>query len=342
MSTRDTDLANQAPAERVARVREIMVEAGAEALLATDHATVHWLLGQETAPGVSALVTRERVVGIGGPAREDRPESALDRIPAHAPVAVETSALPTTLRPLLSGRPLLDASTRLASLRLVHDEADLRGIRAAARFASRGQQLLRGHLEPGIAEDELFAWLDSRLRADGAATTAIVDLMFGPRCASIGLPPSGRRLAPADTVIFDFAPLLGGLWADSCSTSVVGAVRPEVRRAHDCARRALDVGIAMARPGVVVGALDRAVRTVLTDAGYPECPHMIGHGIGYKQQDYPLFDPRSEAVLAAGAVVAIEPGMYLDDFGVRVEHLMLVEEHGATLLTDHDLALTPS
>jgi Xaa-Pro aminopeptidase len=38
-------------------------------------------------------------------------------------------------------------------------------------------------------------------------------------------------------------------------------------------------------------------------------------------------------------VVAFEPGAYADDWGVRVEQVLLVTDDGYEILSGHDLAL---
>jgi Xaa-Pro dipeptidase len=38
-------------------------------------------------------------------------------------------------------------------------------------------------------------------------------------------------------------------------------------------------------------------------------------------------------ILEAGMVIALEPAIYKDDFGIRLEHLMLVTKDGCDLLT---------
>jgi Xaa-Pro dipeptidase len=85
--------------------------------------------------------------------------------------------------------------------------------------------------------------------------------------------------------------------------------------------------------------VDAAVRAVLADAGL-ECPHHIGHGVGVSPQEPPWLVADDETVLDEGMVLAIEPGAYTGGFGLRLEHLVLVEAGGARPLTNHSLDLT--
>jgi Xaa-Pro aminopeptidase len=104
-------------------------------------------------------------------------------------------------------------------------------------------------------------------------------------------------------------------------------------------RAALDAGFAAARPGVRAGAVDAAIRATL-DRFSLSCPHHTGHGVGARAQQPPWLNPGVDAVLQDGTVIALEPGAYADGFGVRLEHLAVVEHGGARPLTTHSLELT--
>jgi Xaa-Pro aminopeptidase len=163
--------------------------------------------------------------------------------------------------------------------------------------------------------------------------------MSGPRTALIGEPPTDRPVAAGDAVLFDLAPRRDGWWADSCATVCCGRPSVALRRRHDAVRAALDAGLRAARPGVRAAAVDAAVRAAL-DRVFLTCPHHTGHGVGARAQQAPWLNPGVETVLEAGTVVALEPGAYADGFGVRLEHLAVVEHGGARPLTTHSLELT--
>jgi Xaa-Pro aminopeptidase len=217
---------------------------------------------------------------------------------------------------------------------------ELGAIVAAAELATAGQNALREALEPGVCELELLAAMRAAVVSanDGPAESGI-DLLTGGRTALMDGGPAPRRVESSDPVILDLAPRRDGHWADSCATLACGTPGNRLRRRHDIVLRALETGIATARPGVTAGTVDAAVRGVLESSGLV-CPHHTGHGVGAEPQQEPFLVPGNLTLLEEGMAIAIEPGAYSDGFGVRLEHLTVIEADGARPLTGHSLSLT--
>jgi len=52
--------------------------------------------------------------------------------------------------------------------------------------------------------------------------------------------------------------------------------------------------------------------------------HALGHGVGKRVHEFPSLKPNSRYYLKKRMVITIEPGLYLKDFGVRIEDTILV------------------
>jgi Xaa-Pro aminopeptidase len=216
---------------------------------------------------------------------------------------------------------------------------EVEAVARAIAACDAGQAAARDATRAGA--EELAVWTAARAaveRAAGSRVPLIADLVSGPRTAEVGGPPTRRTLADGDLVLCDLVPRVDGLWGDSCATWPVGAAPAAAERAHAAARAALDAALQRVRSGAAAREVDAAARSVLAEAGL-ECPHHIGHGLGFRSHEEPRIVPEGETVLAEGMVVALEPGAYGDGIGVRVEVVALVTAGEPRILSRHDLAL---
>jgi Xaa-Pro aminopeptidase len=132
----------------------------------------------------------------------------------------------------------------------------------------------------------------------------------------------------------DFGAMVDGYHTDMTRTVAFGEPATELRKVHDVVAAAQQAGIDAVRPGVVAGDVDRAARSVIDDAGYGDrFTHGLGHGVGLEIHEGPWLRRNGEEVLPVGAVVTVEPGVYLPGMGgVRIEDAVEVTEDGASVL----------
>jgi Xaa-Pro aminopeptidase len=342
-------------------------------LVTGDPATVSWLTGLVpdiewgpspfSAPSlaivrsdgsVRAVVSEDEAGGLPGDVEPlvfpgfaiedvDRPgaslEQALAALPREGALAVELASLPGSLVRALGSRQLDDVSSELQQARSVKDADELAAIRVSIAVADAGQAAARRALAAG--RTELMLWTETRAAMETAAGERIpvlADFVTGPRTANAGGPPNERRLEETDLLLVDLVPRVGAYWGDSCATVALGEPAEPVRQAHAVALEALEAAKAMIRPGTRAGDVDEVVRSMIASAG-GSYPHHTGHGLGLTVHEEPRIVPGSDRVLQAGMVVALEPGWYQDDWGVRVEQILLVTEDGHEVLSGHDLAL---
>jgi Xaa-Pro aminopeptidase len=117
-------------------------------------------------------------------------------------------------------------------------------------------------------------------------------------------------------------------------TVAFGEPATELRKVHDIVAAAQQAGIDVLRPGVAAGDVDRAARSVIDEAGYGDrFTHGLGHGVGLEIHEGPSLRRDGDDVLPVGAVVTVEPGVYLPGMGgVRIEDAVEVSEDGPTVV----------
>ena len=74
---------------------------------------------------------------------------------------------------------------------------------------------------------------------------------------------------------------------------------------------------------------------VIDEAGYGAYfGHGLGHSVGLEIHESPNFNPLENRLLEVGMCITVEPGIYLpNEFGIRIEDLIVVEENGYKNLT---------
>ena len=229
----------------------------------------------------------------------------------------------------------------LDPLRMLKTDEELAKLRMAFSLADVGHRAAREAVRAGAREIDAWTEIHAAMeRAAGRRVPIGNDCVSGRREGNAGGWPGTLELRDGDTAIVDLGAAPDGYWSDSCATYAVGAPRARAREIHGVVHRALERAIGMVRPGVRADEIDRAMRALIEDAGFPVFPHHGGHGVGTTAHEAPRIAPYDDTPLQPGMVIMLEPGIYLPgEVGVRLEHGVLVTEGGAERLTSHDLAL---
>jgi len=113
-------------------------------------------------------------------------------------------------------------------------------------------------------------------------------------------------------------------------TVFIGQPTAEQRRLYNIVLQANQLAAQAIRPGVTAQAVDAVARAYITEQGYGEnFGHGLGHGVGLDIHERPFMSRISKDSLEKGALVTIEPGIYLPgQCGIRIEDTVLVTDTG--------------
>ena len=223
-------------------------------------------------------------------------------------------------------------------LRAAKGPGEVAAIRSAAELAGAALRDTVPQVRVGMTELEVAGVLEGALRrlgSEGHPFSTIV--ASGPRTALPHARSSRRTVAKGEWLLLDFGAQVDGYCADITRTLVVGARATERQRAlyelvAEAQRRAREC----VHAGMTGRDADALARDVIAARGFGEAfGHSLGHGLGLEVHEAPRLSKTNADPLPVGAVVTIEPGVYLaGQGGVRIEDDVHLSATGPVLLSD--------
>ncbi len=221
------------------------------------------------------------------------------------------------------------------SQRVIKSEVEIEATRAALAIAERVFAQVAEAVRPGMTEREIAWTLEKALHEAGAdALSFPIIVAAGPNSALPHAVPGDRPVGAGEPILFDWGVRLGGYCSDTSRTLVLGGGDSQFERVYRTVREAQQKAIAAIRPGVAARDVDAVARDHIARSGFAgKFGHGLGHGTGLAIHEAPRLSPLSEAVLAPGMLVTVEPGIYIEGWGgVRLENQAVVREQGAEVL----------
>lgn len=222
--------------------------------------------------------------------------------------------------------------------RAIKSAEEIELIREAARITDRTVAEFPRLARPGMSE-QAVAWEVEKFMRESGADRPGFDIIVasGPNSAKPHHSPGDRILSLGDIVIVDLGAEFGGYKSDLTRTFYLGdPADDQFWNIYNTVYQAQTAAIDGIRAGVTGKAVDSLARDVITAAGHGDhFGHGTGHSLGLDIHEDPRFSKQAtKVILPAGAVMTVEPGIYLPGYGgVRIEDLILVTEDGAEYLS---------
>jgi Xaa-Pro aminopeptidase len=234
------------------------------------------------------------------------------------------------------GLELVPRRGLVEALRAVKDDSELEKIRSAGEITSQAYTQFAHERFVGRTERELAWRLDELFHELGADAPAFETIVAsGPNAAKPHARPTDRTMEAGETVVIDAGTMVDGYNADCTRTFATGPLPDELRAAYEATLEGQLAGLEAVREGVTGIDADAAARDKIEAAGLGEkFGHGLGHGVGLEVHEAPRLSRESTDTLAAGNVVTVEPGVYLEGLGgIRIEDLVVVTDGEPKVLT---------
>lgn len=246
---------------------------------------------------------------------------------------------------------LVSAEKVISALRQRKTKEELANIKEAIRITQQIFDAVAGFIRPGKTEEEIAEFMRRRARAAGVTFAwdpkSCPAVFTGPDTAEAHYSPTDRVVERGHVLNMDFGLKYNEYCSDLQRTFYVleeGETQapPDVRRGFDTIVTSIELARKQMRPGIEGIEIDKTARGYITQAGYPEYPHGLGHQVGrFAHDGTALLGPAWEKYaqkpfqkLEAGMVFTLEPRLPVPQRGIAtVEEMVVVTETGAEWLS---------
>lgn len=261
-----------------------------------------------------------------------------------------------TLQKALEGTPYstrLESSDRVVSaLRGRKSLAERERIRAACADTVAIFDRLTPRLHAGLTEKQVAAMICEEMEAVPGLTLAwdpdhCPAVFTGPESAGAHAGPTDRVIEPGHIMNVDFGVKKDGYCSDLQRTWYFlregeTDAPPAVQRGFDTIVASIRAAAAFLKPGVTGGEVDSVARTHITDRGYAEYPHALGHQIGRVAHDgagllcphWERYGALPDLRIEKDQCYTLEPRLTVEGHGIATcEEIVAVTETGCEWLS---------
>jgi Xaa-Pro aminopeptidase len=259
--------------------------------------------------------------------------ACLHPLASHVQPVSPDLALFRKLAERIPGAVIEDESELLARLRSIKSKAEVAMIERAIEITRMGFIAAARRMRAGLNEFDIQETLEHTYRENGSRGPAFGTIAgTGINSTVLHYRANDRELTKGEVVCIDSGAEYRGYGADITRTYPVnGSFTKRQREIYDIVLASQEAAIRAVKAGVTLARIDQAARAVIVKAGYGDAfIHGTGHHLGLETHDATPSGPLRE-----GAVITIEPGIYLsgEKLGVRIEDDVVVTKTGCRNLS---------
>ncbi|MCX6799159.1 MAG: Xaa-Pro peptidase family protein [Candidatus Diapherotrites archaeon] len=247
--------------------------------------------------------------------------------------AVSKSAF-AELKKALKGKRFADVGAAIEKMREIKSPGEIMKIRKAVRITEGLLNSLPRFFKKGMTERELALLLEMRLRhkVDNSIPFGVI-VASGPNSASPHHAPGNRKIC-GGFLLVDIGCKYKNYCSDLTRTFFVGKAGDKEKKLYSGVFAAKQFAIGLAKPGAKCKAVFKKTCDFQFKKTGRRLPHGLGHGLGLEAHDQPKgFTLYSPDTLRPGMVLTVEPAVYLNWGGVRIEDDIVITANGCAQLS---------
>ena len=240
------------------------------------------------------------------------------------------------LRANLGSTDIVDATDIVRELRMVKSPHEIEKHAYICSCVSSTFEAMPTLIQSGMSEWEAFQNIRINLIQQGVDSAPFLTTISGPGGVDDAIRlPTDRVMEPGDLVFIDTGSEFDNHYSDFDRNFALNHASDAAKRAYALCHRALDAGIAAARPGVRACDIWQAMAAVLAESGTSASAiGRMGHGVGLRNTEWPSLMDGDETPIREGMVLAIEPGYEFAPGKLMLhEENVVIRSHGAELLS---------
>ncbi|MBO4693546.1 MAG: aminopeptidase P family protein [Clostridia bacterium] len=230
----------------------------------------------------------------------------------------------------------------IREMRAVKSAEEIALIKSAQDITDRAFSYILTKINAGKTEREIALELELFMKKEGSEGVAFDTIcVSGENSSKPHGIPGNKIIEDGDFLTLDFGAIVGGYRSDMTRTVCVGKPTDKMTYVYNTVLKAQTEAIASVKSGVACKCVDKVARDIIETAGFKGCfGHGLGHSVGIDIHESPYFNTRCEALTKPGMVITVEPGIYLqNEFGVRIEDMIVVTENGCEDITKSNKSL---
>ena len=274
---------------------------------------------------------------------------------------------------MFEGFVLSESDNLIENMRKIKDNSEIENIKKAQDITDRAFEHILKIISSDInistiTETDIAVELEYFMKKNGAENTAFESItVSGKKSSYPHGKPENIKLSKG-FLLMDFGAVYDGYCSDMTRTVCIGSPTEKMRDVYNLVLSSQLAALDKIKAGIEGVEVDRIARGIIRDAGFGEnFGHSLGHSLGLEIHENPSF-PVSETaeeekarldrekhekrenpekyeenqkkkekdkfITAENVIITVEPGVYIEnEFGVRIEDLVVIKQDGCENLT---------